>query len=565
MSTFTQWNGPGEISGRIHIKELTEMYDAFKQLSNEIHAHINNSVGATYTLVDKNGNEKPATGGADWKGDHYKSSGTNWVHGFDKALENVLSALQQQISDLSSTVANKQDDLTIKAAQNETEAECKTVYSAGAVDAKIAGHTHVVTYASSIHASNSQDVTTNAVTEKAVAEALDKYVKTSSITNEIKDGDSNPVTSNAVYDALAGYIPTSKLGNLNSYTTIGAYIKSVADAVAKLPTINSIYGKNEPTDSEKNLLSQIQTATNNISILTSAIKTLFKTNGDGKITTELKPGVFKDMDLAVADFDASSVDVAGQTNTKSLKTDDVYSKDKNYIDVHNDVVFRGTVKVSDKALATEAYVQSQVREQVAAQMGGDYATKTELAATKQALTAADSALTTKIDKTASDIRAENAATATALDNKISDIRAENAATATALDNKISDIRAENAATATALDNKISENKNKIRIGKVPVGDTMRWGDAELESRSVHSTTPFTFTFKGEQHTINIDEGLVKLYIAKNVPEGWHALDGSVELSASEYPELAAVMKENVTTDNKIWLPYVAGQIIKIIA
>jgi len=529
MSTFTQWNGPGEISGRIHIKELTEMYDAFKQLSNEIHAHINNSVGATYTLVDKNGNEKPATGGADWKGDHYKSSGTNWVHGFDKALENVLSALQQQISDLSSTVANKQDDLTIKAAQNETEAECKTVYSAGAVDAKIAGHTHVVTYASSIHASNSQDVTTNAVTEKAVAEALDKYVKTSSITNEIKDGDSNPVTSNAVYDALAGYIPTSKLGNLNSYTTIGAYIKSVADAVAKLPTINSIYGKNEPTDSEKNLLSQIQTATNNISILTSAIKTLFKTNGDGKITTELKPGVFKDMDLAVADFDASSVDVAGQTNTKSLKTDDVYSKDKNYIDVHNDVVFRGTVKVSDKALATEAYVQSQVREQVAAQMGGDYATKTELAATKQALTAADSALTTKIDKTASDIRAENAA------------------------------------TATALDNKISENKNKIRIGKVPVGDTMRWGDAELESRSVHSTTPFTFTFKGEQHTINIDEGLVKLYIAKNVPEGWHALDGSVELSASEYPELAAVMKENVTTDNKIWLPYVAGQIIKIIA
>lgn len=529
MSTFTQWNGPGEISGRIHIKELTAMYDAFKQLSNEIHAHINNSVGATYTLVDENGNEKPATAGDDWKGDHYKSSGTNWVHGFDKALENVLSALQQQISALSSAVANKQDELTITAAQNETEAECKTVYSAGAVDAKIAGHTHVVTYASSVHDSKSQDVTTNAVTEKAVAEALDKYVKTSSITNEIKDGDSNPVTSNAVYDALAGYIPTSKLGSLNSYTTIGAYIKSVADAVAKLPTVNSIYGKNEPTDAEKNLLSQIKTATNNISILTSAIKTLFKTNGDGKVTTELKPGVFKDMDLAVADFDASSVDVAGQTNTKSLKTDDVYAKDKTYIDVHNDVVFRGTVKISDKPLATEAFVQSQVREQVASQMGGDYATKQELAATKQELVAADRKLSNDIDD--------------ATDN---------------LNNRISE-------TAADLSEQISETKEAIRKGKVPVGNTMRWGDAELESRSVRSTTPFTFTFKGEQHTINPKAATVELYIAKNVPEGWHALDGSVELSASEYPELAAVMKENVTTDNKIWLPYVAGQIIKIIA
>lgn len=507
MSTFTQWNGPGEISGRIHIKELTEMYDAFKQLSNEVRAHINDAVGATYTLDSETGK--------------YTVSEGNWAHGFDKALENLLNTIRSEVSALTTTVNGKQATLKNK---NGTALTADTVlYSKSEVDSLLANKASTFTVEPEVKSSG------NPVSATAVQTALAKKQDALTFATTVAKSNSNPVTSNAVYDALANYIPASKLGNLNNYATIGAYIKSVADAVAKLPTVNSIYGKNEPTDEEKNLLSQIKTATNNISVLTSAIKTLFKTNGDGKVTTELKPGVFKDMDLAVADFDASSVDVAGQTNTKSLKTDDVYAKDKNYIDVHNDVVFRGTVKVSDKPLATEAFVQSQVQSQVAAQMGGDYATKQELAATKQELAAADRELTTKINKAASDIRAENAA------------------------------------TAADLNDKIEENKTAIRVGKVPVGATMRWGDAELETRSVHSSTPFTFTFEGKQHTIYLKDATVELYIAKNVPEGWHAFDGSVELSASEYPELAAVMKENVTTDKKIWLPYVAGQIIKIIA
>lgn len=496
MSTFTQWNGPGELGGRIHIKELTEMYDAFKQLSNEIHAHINDAVGATYTL--------------DSSTDKYTVSGGNWAHGFDKALENLLNTIHSKVSALTTTVNNNQ--AALKNTSGTKLAADTVLYSKSEVDSLLANKANTFTVETEVKSSG------NPVSATAVKTALDKKQDTLTFATTVADGDTNPVTSNAVYDALADYIPTSKLGNLNNYATIGAYIKAVADSVAKLPTVNYIYGKDAPTDEEKNLLSQIKTATNNISILTSAIKTLFKTNGDGKITTELKPGVFKDMDLAVADFDASSVDVAGQTNTKSLKTDDVYAKDKNYIDVHNDVVFRGTVKVSDKALATEAYVQNQVQSQVAAQMDGSYATKTELAAAKQELVAADRKLSEDIDD--------------ATDN---------------------------------LNERISETQEAIRIGKVPVGDTMRWGDAELEYRSVRSTTPFTFTFKGEQHTINLKTATVELYIAKNVPEGWHALDGSVELSASEYPELAAVMKENVTTDNKIWLPYVAGQIIKIIA
>lgn len=533
MSTFTQWNGPGEIGSRIHIKELTEMYDAFKQLSNEIHAHINNSVGATYTFVDKNGQAKTNENASTWVGDHYVSNGANWVHGFDKALENVLSALQKQISELKSSVAQKQDELTIKATLNETEAECKTVYSAAAVDAKIAGHTHVVTYATSVHDKDSQSVTTNAVTEKAVAEALADYVKTSSITNEIKKDETKPVQSGAVYTELQNYALASKIGSLGNYATVAAWIQAVATKVSALPTISSIYGKANPTATEQNLLSQIETATNNITALTTAIKTLFKTNSEGTVTTELKPGIFKDINLAVADFDASSVDVAGQTNTDSLKTNDVYAKDKSYINVHNDVVFSGTVKVSDKPIATEAFVQSQVESQVASQMGNNYATKTELAAANQALTVAKAELGSRIDSST-----------------------------TTLNNKITATKLELTEEISVLAN---ETEEAIRIGKVPVGDTMRWGDAELVYRSVRSDTPFTFTFNGEQHTINIDEGQVQLYIAKNVPDGWHALDGSVELNASEYPELAAVMKENVTTDNKIWLPYVAGQIIKIIA
>jgi len=507
MSTFTQWNGPGEIGGRIHIKELTEMYDAFKQLSTEIHAHINDAVGATYTL--------------DSSTDKYTVSGGNWAHGFDKALENLLNTIHSKVSALTTTVNNNQ--AALKDTSGTKLAADTVLYSKSEVDSLLANKANTFTVETEVKSSG------NPVSATAVQTALDKKQDTLTFATTVADGDTNPVTADAVYDALADYIPTSKLGNLNNYATIGAYIKAVADSVAKLPTVNSIYGKNEPTDSEKNLLSQIQTATNNISILTSAIKTLFKTSGDGKVTTELKPGVFKDMNLAVADFDASSADVAGQTSTKSLKTDDVYAKDKNYIDVHNDVVFRGTVKVSDKPLATEAFVQSQVQSQVATQMDGSYATKTELAATKQELAATDRKLSNDIDD--------------ATDN---------------LNNRISE-------TAADLSEQISETKEAIRKGKVPVGDTMRWGDAELESRSVRSTTPFTFTFKGKQHTINPKDATVELYIAKNVPEGWHALDGSVELSASEYPELAAVMKENVTTDKKIWLPYVAGQIIKIIA
>ena len=547
MSTFTQWNGPGEIGGRIHIKELTEMYDAFKQLSNEIHAHINDAVGATYTL--------------DSSTDKYTVSGGNWAHGFDKALENLLNTIHSKVSALTTTVNNNQ--AALKDTSGTKLAADTVLYSKSEVDSLLANKANTFTVETEVKSSG------NPVSATAVKTALDKKQDTLTFATTVADGDTNPVTADAVYDALADYIPTSKLGNLNNYATIGAYIKAVADSVAKLPTVNSIYGKNEPTDSEKNLLSQIQTATNNISILTSAIKTLFKTSGDGKVTTELKPGVFKDMDLAVADFDASSADVAGQTNTKSLKTDDVYAKDKNYIDVHNDVVFRGAVKVSDKPLATEAFVQSQVQSQVAAQMDGSYATKTELAAAKQTLTAADNALTTKIDKAATDIRAENTATKqelVAADRKLSeDLAAADRKLSNDIDDATDNLNNRISETAADLNDKIEENKEAIRVGKVPVGDTMRWGDAELEYRSVRSTTPFTFTFKGEQHTINLKTDTVELYVAKNVPEGWHALDGSVELSASEYPELAAVMKENVTTDKKIWLPYVAGQIIKIIA
>ncbi len=533
MSTFTQWNGPGEMGGRIHIKELTEMYDAFKQLSNEIHAHINDAVGATYTLDKTSGK--------------YTVSGGNWAHGFDKALENLLNTIHSEISALTTTVNGKQAALKN---QSGTALDANTVlYSKSEVDSLLTKKANTFTVESEVKSSG------NPVSATAVQTALASKQDALTLATTVASGNSNPVTSGAVYSKLQDYVLNSKIGNLGNFATVAAYIKSVADSVAKLPTINSIYGKDNPTDAERNLLSQIKTATNNISILTSAIKTLFATDGDGKVTTSLKPGVFKDMDLAVADLDASSVDVAGQTNTNSLKANDVYSKDKSYINVHNDVVFSGTVKISDKPVATEAFVQSQVQSQVASQMGNDYATKTELNAANQSLATTKQELNTKIDTSVS-----------TLNNKISSTKAE---LTSKVDTSVSTLNNKITATKQELTEDISvlanETEEAIRIGKVPVGDTMRWGDAELKYRSVHSDTPFTFTFNGKQHTINLKDDTVELYIAKNVPEGWHALDGSVELKASDYPELAAVMKDNVTTDKKIWLPYVAGQIIKIVA
>lgn len=106
----------------------------------------------------------------------------------------------------------------------------------------------------------------------------------------------------------------------------------------------------------------------------------------------------------------------------------------------------------------------------------------------------------------------------------------------------------------------------IRFASVRVGETMYWhlqDDSSPENREVHSNNPFVFNFKGQEVSVETSDGNVQLCVLKNVPDGWHALDGKAELNADDYPDLAAFMPENVTTDGKIWLPYVQHKIIKV--
>lgn len=110
----------------------------------------------------------------------------------------------------------------------------------------------------------------------------------------------------------------------------------------------------------------------------------------------------------------------------------------------------------------------------------------------------------------------------------------------------------------------------IRFASVKVGETMLWPQFTTESRVVKSgNSPegsgrFKFKIAGKDYDITVPEETLELKIADNVPDGWHALDGKAELLATDYPELAEFFGgSNVTTDGKIWLPYIPCKIIKV--
>lgn len=108
--------------------------------------------------------------------------------------------------------------------------------------------------------------------------------------------------------------------------------------------------------------------------------------------------------------------------------------------------------------------------------------------------------------------------------------------------------------------------NAIRFASVKVGETMYWhlqDNSSPEDREVHSDNPFMFNFNGQEISVETHDGHVQLCVLKDIPDGWHALDGKAELDAADYPDLVAFMPENVTTDGKIWLPYVQHKIIKV--
>lgn len=104
----------------------------------------------------------------------------------------------------------------------------------------------------------------------------------------------------------------------------------------------------------------------------------------------------------------------------------------------------------------------------------------------------------------------------------------------------------------------------IRKDCVKIGDIMDWPQFKTETRTMISDNPFEFTFNGLVHNVAVEPKDVELEIADNVPEGWKAMDGSVELDAATNHELADFFGgRNTTTDGKIWIPYLPRKIIKV--
>lgn len=104
----------------------------------------------------------------------------------------------------------------------------------------------------------------------------------------------------------------------------------------------------------------------------------------------------------------------------------------------------------------------------------------------------------------------------------------------------------------------------IRKAGVKIGEIMDWPQFKTETRTMISDNPFEFTFNGLVHNVAVEPKDVELEIADNVPEGWKAMDGSVELDAATNKELADFFGgRNTTTDGKIWIPYLPRKIIKV--
>lgn len=104
----------------------------------------------------------------------------------------------------------------------------------------------------------------------------------------------------------------------------------------------------------------------------------------------------------------------------------------------------------------------------------------------------------------------------------------------------------------------------IRKAGVKIGEIIDWPQFQIETRTMISDNPFEFTFNGLVHNVAVEPKDVELEIADNVPEGWRAMDGSVELDAATNQELADFFGgRNTTEDGKIWIPYLPRKIIKV--
>ena len=108
-------------------------------------------------------------------------------------------------------------------------------------------------------------------------------------------------------------------------------------------------------------------------------------------------------------------------------------------------------------------------------------------------------------------------------------------------------------------------KQDITVSEcVKIGEIMDWPQFHTESRIMSSDRLFEFTFNGKTHKVDVAPKDIELEIADNVPDGWRAMDGSVELNAVTNQELADFFGgRNTTIDGKIWIPYLPRKIIKV--
>lgn len=104
----------------------------------------------------------------------------------------------------------------------------------------------------------------------------------------------------------------------------------------------------------------------------------------------------------------------------------------------------------------------------------------------------------------------------------------------------------------------------IRKAGVKIGDIIDWPQFHIEKRVMVSDSQFDFTFNGLLHRVVVEPKEVELEIADNVPEGWKAMNGLVELDADTNQELANFFGgHNTAIDGKIWIPYLPRKIIKV--
>jgi len=547
MSTFTQWNGPCGYNG-IPIKEWTELKEAYAQLVNELHKHISEAVGPKFTIDDDGSITLDTTA-------------SQYVHSFDSPLRSLIKAFNDLKASLTTSIASKQAALTITGTSGETDTSKSSIYSKAKIDALLsdkADKTSLPTVDTSLSTSSA-----NPVQNKVIKTALDSKIDTSAITTTIPAASDTTaatkiVSASAIASALDKYAKDSKIGSLPvTASTVVGYIDSVKNELSKyLKTVDtgSADGKVVTLEgSTDTIATSISGLVSKVKALSQKVDKAFNDDGSLSADIDLSNGISTGQISAAEGADSIQVKSSLSANA-GIKTDTIEGTStvseiavKNKTKIQNDLTVGGKTSLQS---VTVASLQSA---------GEVSASSLKTAGSFEAPKIGTEVITlpSGSTKTELDIRATTNVNELHVQNKLL-LGGKAVATTDMLSSGLNEVNAK-------IDANKAEAERLVFLQGVPVGEVMRWGIAEKEERTVHSDSPFEFEVNGTKYTVEVPDEVVTIFVSKSVPEGWHALDGSIELNSADYPELAAVMSENVTNNGKIWLPYKPQSIIKIIA